>query len=289
MIPFLTSPSFHLGPVTVHTFGLIIAVAVWVGVSMSIPLYKQAALDTAVGEKLNIWIGVLAVLGAHLFSVVFYFPQQLAADPWLLFRLWEDISSFGGMLGGLVGAALFLWWRNPALPSNTRWKYLDVVAFVFPFSHAIGRIGCSLAHDHPGTITSFPLAISLQTDAARQYITDVYVNAGMGAALPPGNVLPSLGFHDLGWYELLYLCVVLLPIMTVLYRRARQPGTMVLAFGILYLPVRFGLDFLRVADERYAGLTPGQWVALTAALLLPALYLNIRSRAAGSIPDIRAR
>ncbi|MEO7998784.1 MAG: prolipoprotein diacylglyceryl transferase family protein [Gemmatimonadaceae bacterium] len=278
MIPYLTSPSFHLGPVTIHLFGLIVAVAVWTGVTMASPQYKKSGLDVAIGERMNVWIGVAAVLGAHLFSVIFYFPEKVAADPWLLLRLWEDISSFGGMLGGLIGAGLFLWWRNPKMDATTRWGYLDVVAFVFPFSHAIGRVGCSLAHDHPGTISNFPLAVSLKTPAAQQFITDVYANAGLSSTLPPLNVLATMGFNDLGWYELLFMCAVVLPVITIMYNRARRPGTMVLTFGLVYLPVRFAFDFLRVSDERYLGLTPGQWVAVTAFLLLPVLYMRIRTR-----------
>ena len=284
MIPYLTSPSFHLGPLTVHAFGLIVALAVWTGVTIASPLYQKAGLDVATGERMNVWIGIAAVLGAHLFSVIFYFPEKLATDPWLLVRLWEDISSFGGMLGGLIGATLFLWWRNPTMDAATRWGYLDVVAYVFPFSHAIGRVGCSLAHDHPGTISNFPLAVSLKTPEAQQFIMDVYASAGLSSALPPANVLSTMGFNDLGWYELLYMCAVVLPVITILYRRARRPGTMVLAFGIVYLPVRFAFDFLRVSDERYMGLTPGQWVAGIAFLLLPVLYMRIRTRDVRTLP-----
>lgn len=289
MIPFLTSPSFHLGPITIHAFGLIVALAVWTGVTIASPLYKKAGLDVAVGERMNVWIGVLAVLGAHLFSVIFYFPEKVAADPWLLLRLWEDISSFGGMLGGLIGAALFLWWRNPKMDAVTRWSYLDVVAYVFPFSHAIGRVGCSLAHDHPGTISNIPLAVSLSTPQAQQFITDVYASAGLSSTLPPTDVLSTMGFNDLGFYELLYMCIVVLPVITVMYRRARRPGTMVLVFGLVYLPVRFAFDFLRVSDERYMGLTPGQWVAATSFMLLPLLYMGIRTRAVRTSAATTAR
>jgi hypothetical protein len=48
------------------------------------------------------------------------------------------------------------------------------------------------------------------------------------------------------------------------------------AFAALYLPVRFGFDMLRVADVRYAGLTPAQWVA---ALIMAALpFVAVRHR-----------
>ena len=284
MIPYLAAPSFKLGPLTIHAFGLIVAIAVWVGVTMVQPRYLRAGLDGAVGERLNIWMGVVAVLSAHLFSVLFYFPNKLKADPLLLLRVWEDISSFGGMVGGLIGATVFLWLRNPKMPSLTRWKYIDTLASVFPFALAIGRVACSFAHDHPGTVTTFPLAISLRTEEAQEFITGVYANSGRSAELPAPNVLATMGFHDMGWYELLYLSLVVLPVIAILNKRARRPGSMLLAFGLMYLPMRIAFDFIRVSDKRYSGLTPGQWVAGLSLFLLPLLYLRVKSHAVVPAP-----
>ncbi len=85
-----------------------------------------------------------------------YFREKLRDDPWLLLRTWEDISSFGGMLGGIAGALLFFATRAEESERRARLLFLDAVAFVFPAALAIGRLGCSLAHDHPGTVTISP-------------------------------------------------------------------------------------------------------------------------------------
>lgn len=219
-----------------------------------------------------------AFLGAHLFSVLFYFPEKVAANPLVLLKLWEDVSSFGGILGGSLALWLFFRLRMPSLGAATRWAYLDVVAFVFPIGLMIGRVACSLAHDHPGTITSFPLAVSLESPRAQSYIRDVYASAGRLGELPPAGELARLGFNDLGWYELLYLAVVVVPAFMLIDRKPRHAGTFLLAFIGLYMPVRFLLDFLRVSDVRYVGLTPAQWVAAVALLCLPTL-LTARHRA----------
>lgn len=41
------------------------------------------------------------------------------------------------------------------------------------------RLGCAFAHDHPRTVTTFPLAISLRTGAALDYISGDYGAAGL--------------------------------------------------------------------------------------------------------------
>ena len=279
MIPYVEQPSFSLGPVTVHAFGLIVATAVFAGLAMGRRRFQRLGLDLALGEGLAGYAVVAGFAGAHLFSVLLYFPEKVAANPLVLLKFWEDISSFGSILGGLLGIWLFLQRRARHLSPQQRWAYLDVAAFVFPFSLAVGRIACALAHDHPGTVTAFPLAVSLGRADARAYIAGVYDAARRLAELPPAAALATLGFHDLGWYEFLYLAAVVLPAFLLLDRRPRSPGFFLSAFVLLYAPVRFGLDFLRVSDVRYAGLTPAQWVALAMLAALLAAVVRRRRRA----------
>ena len=61
------------------------------------------------------------------------------------------------------------------------------------------------------------------------------------------------------------------------HRGLHRPGTFLVAFIALYMPVRFALDFLRVSDVRYAGLTPAQWAALAALAALPLVVRRVRA------------
>lgn len=262
MIPFIEQPSVSIGPLTLHAFGAIVAASVLVGLELGRRRFRRLQLNAGIGETLAWWTLAGGFLGAHLFSLLFYFPGEINRDPLKLLKIWEDISSFGGIVGGLGAAWLYLYCYAPGLSAGERRRYVDALAFVFAIALTIGRIACSVAHDHPGTITTFPLAISLESDAARAYILDVYQSARRAADLPPPSLIPRLGFHDLGWYEFLYLFFVIVPAMLVVDRKPRHPGTFFVLFMLLYLPVRFGLDFLRVADARYAGLTPAQWAAV---------------------------
>lgn len=281
MIPYLEQPTLRLGPVTLAAFGVIVGIAVAAGLQLGARRMRALGLDPAFGERLGWWVLVGGFLGAHLFSVLLYFPEKVARDPLVLLRVWEDISSFGGMIGAVLALALLFALRGRHLDAPTRWAYVDVAAFVFPVSLMIGRLACALAHDHPGTVTGFPLAISLEEADARAFVARTYASAGRADELPDAGTLASLGFHDLGWYEFLYLAAVVVPVVFVLRRAERRvgahrPGRYLLAFLALYLPVRFALDFLRVSDVRYAGLTPAQWAALAGLAALPALAVRFR-------------
>jgi phosphatidylglycerol:prolipoprotein diacylglycerol transferase len=249
MIPYFDQPVWHFGPITIHAFGVTVAAAFWLGMTLAQRRFARLGLDATTGQRLGTWTIVGGIAGAHLFSLLFYFPEKLLANPLTVFRVWEDISSFGGMIGGVLGAGLFFSVRATAEERRNALAYLDVIAFVFPASLAVGRFGCALAHDHPGKTTTFPLAIRL----------------------PDGTA-----FHDLGLYEFLFLTLVMVPAFALLDRRRRPAGFFLAAFAAIYMPVRFGLDTLRTADARYIGLTPAQWTAALIVATLP--FVAIRNR-----------
>jgi phosphatidylglycerol:prolipoprotein diacylglycerol transferase len=275
MIPYFPQPGYHLfGPVTVHAFGAIVAVAVIVGWQMVVARARAKGLDPELVQDLLSYVVLSGFVVAHLYSVLAYFPKEAMEDPLLLLKFWENISSFGGFAGGLLGLWLFFRFKARAVDETTRLRYLDVVAYVFPFAWAIGRIACTVAHDHPGTVTSFPLGISLKSPEAQAYIAFFYREAGRLAELPPPALLAKMAFHDLGWYEFLYMSWLMVPAFLALGRKPRPPGTFLIAFLLLYVPARFFLDFLRIGDARYLGLTPGQYAGI--AVFLAAIFFMVR-------------
>ena len=278
IIPYFEQPSLRLGPVTIHAFGVIVAISVLLGLALTRRRFARLGLDPTIGNGLVGYALVAGFVGAHLFALLLYMPHEVAANPLKIFKVWEDISSFGGILGGALGTALYLKLRAGPLTSNQRLAYFDALAFVFPLALTVGRLACTVAHDHPGTVTRFPFAISLSSDAARAYITAIYERAGRLAELPAPSALSLMGFHDLGWYEFLFLALLVAPLVLIADRRPRHTGFFVRLFLLLYLPTRFLLDFLRVGDARYLGLTPAQHVAVAGILVLTVREIWRRQR-----------
>lgn len=272
MIPYFEQPTLDVGPLTLHAFGSIVAAAVLLGIEVGRRRLQRLQWRTPVDENIVWYIVVGGLLGAHWFSLLFYFPDKVLRDPLSLLRVWEDLSSFGSMVGGLIGLWLFFRRREQRLTTSERFAVADVVAVSFAVALTLGRVACAVAHDHPGTVTDVPVAISLDTAEAREYIVDVYRGAGRAHELPPAPELARLGFHDLGWYEFLYLAVFVSPLMVLAGRQTWPPGRLLVLFIALYMPARFLLDFLRVADERYGALTPAQWSALAFLAAAPWLW-----------------
>jgi phosphatidylglycerol:prolipoprotein diacylglycerol transferase len=251
MLPHIEQPKLPLGPLTIHAFGALVATGVIVGAEVLRRRATRDDLDPNYVQRLITWVLVGGFAGAHLVDRFVYFPAETLENPWTILMVWQGISSFGGFLGGAIGAVAFL--RRVRLPNRTMlWRYLDVVAYGLPFGWLFGRIGCFLALDHPGTPTTFFLG----------------EDNGHGVAI-----------HNLGLYEAIYT-VVIIAVMVLVGRRPQPPGTLVGVLAVIYAPIRFMLDFLRVRDVRYGGLTPGQWGALTALGLGLYIIAQARRRAA---------
>ena len=249
MIPYIEPPALDLGPITIHAFGVLVALALVVGLEMFRRRATRSGLDAGVASRLSGWVLIAGVLGAHLVDRLFYNLGETLADPLSLFAVWEGISSFGGMLGGILGAWLFFR-RHPQ--GHDTWRYLDAMAYAVPVAWLIGRIGCFLAFDHVGLPTGFFLGQEYRDGVVR---------------------------HNLGLEEALYWIPVA-AMVAYLGRRPRTPGVLAATVAILYAPGRFLLDFLRVSDDRVGGLIVSQYAAI--ALFLVGLCFLVRKAGPGS-------
>ncbi len=283
MIPYFPQPTLPLaGPLAIHAYGVMVASAILLGSWLAGRRIERSGLSREAGAGISLYAVVSGLAFAHWVSVLAYTPRQALEDPLSLLRVWESLSSFGGFFGGLLGIWLFFLRGRPRIAREDRIRYLDAVSFAFfPFAWTVGRLGCALAHDHPGRITTFPLGIRIGTPEAVSYITAKYAEAGMRAALPPPSSLAGMAFHDLGWYEFLYCLLVAVPLFLGLDRKARPPGFFPALFLLTYAPVRFGLDFLRIADPRHFGLTPGQFFCVPAFLGGAVLLRGVRRKRRG--------
>ncbi len=179
---------------------------------------------------------ILGAVGGHLVHLFLYHPEELTTKgPLQILRLWDGLSSLGGLLGGFLGVAItFAYRRVP------KWNYGDAFALGVAPGWGVARLGCFAVHDHPGIRSDFFLAVDF-----------------------PGG--PR---HDLGLYDALWL-FVLTAVLYALDGRGLLKNRLIAVLAVGYGAVRFGFDFLRAregdlsyVDGRYLGLTPGQFIAL---------------------------
>lgn len=220
-------PELSLGPLAISNFGVLAATGLLFGLYLLRRWCLRFGLDWRTLREGLAGIICLGGVSAHLVSVAVYFPRRLA-DPAVLLNPTTGLSLFGGMLG--VGLAAWLFLRRRGLPL---WRYADPLAYGLIGGNIFGRAGCFAIHDHPGERSDFFLAVEI--DGIRR--------------------------HDLGFYEIWVMLALFVAISWWARHRRPRDGSVLALAAIVYAPVRFLLDFSRIQDVTYGGLTPGQWFA----------------------------
>ena len=257
LIPFFEPVKFDLGFITIHGFGIMVALGLYLGTENAMAKARRDGLDPDIINRVVTWMIVGIFVGGHLGHAFFYEPHRIAEEgPIYLLKVWDGLSSFGGFFTTALLCWLFFRKENrrvrkankdrrdddkPKLLAVRASHYGDCVIYGFPMAFGLGRVGCFMAHDHPGSETDFWLGVKgiCQSDW--------------------GNV--ALACHDLGLYEAIWACS-LIPIVKWLDKKGRFPGFYLAFIPMYYTPFRLYFDSLRTADVKYSGLTPAQYGTL---------------------------
>jgi phosphatidylglycerol---prolipoprotein diacylglyceryl transferase len=252
-LPFFSLPTLDIG-IPLQPFGIIVATGVLIGAEILRRYGFRYNVDDEDIRSLTMWVIVTGFLGAHVLDILMYEQDRLSAEgPVLLLKMWDGISSFGGFVGGAFGYIFWVWWKRmtPGLIADT------VGVGLLP-AFSIGRIGCTIVHDHIGRATSSSLGV----DYPRSELVarGVYDELGGHGAI--------IRAHNLAMYELAYLIPVNIFILWLAFQKKKRlpAGFIAVMIGLLYAPVRFFIEFWRLntSDPRYAGFTFAQWMSITA-------------------------
>ena len=239
MIPYFELPQLNL-PAGLHIdiFGVLSAIGIFTGAALAAKKAREYSPgDDRPLQDVVVWAVGFGLAGGHFLHLFGYHPELLKGDPFVVLRVWEGLSSMGGVLGSLVG--IFLFFRRNKIPLM---PYVDAIALGAAPGWAIARIGCFFVHDHPGVRTDFPLAVDFPV-------------ATFGGPR-----------HDLGLYDVFVLGGIAL-VLHLMARKRPPQGRIMGMLAVTYSTCRFFLDFLRASDlgfvdRRYAGLTPAQYIVV---------------------------
>ena len=208
---------FEAGPVTVYSYGLMIALGVILTFVVAQKRAKNYGLDPDAIFYMGAWGLLAGILGAKL---LFYLTEikEIIKDPSLLLNVSEGFVVYGGIIGGILGAYIYAKIKKIDILA-----YFDLAVPSIAFAQGFGRIGCLLAGCCYGKETSGAFSITFHTSAF----------APNGVALVPTQIYSSI--LDFLHYGLLLLIL----------RSQKKDGETAAAYLIFYSAGRFVLEFFR--------------------------------------------
>jgi phosphatidylglycerol---prolipoprotein diacylglyceryl transferase len=250
VIPYTTFPTIELGPLTLRTFGLMVALGVLVGAWLAATYAERFGINRDETYRVATWMVLAGIVGARLTWAATH--TDAIDNPIDVIAIWEGGIQFsGGFIAALiVGLPFFKRWSR-----LQRWRVLDGFSFGLAIGLALGRVGCYSVGEHFGRTSDFFLANRYDGGEVREpTLGDRPLNIGTT-------------FHNTALYELLWLLVLFVGMGFVVWRARRKgrevkAGTLVGSFIAYYGVARFLTDTLRVNDERTLHMTGAQWMCL---------------------------
>lgn len=253
-------PFIHIGPVTLGTYGVFVAIALLCAffVLRADLARRKLAADA---ESIIGITGLAGLVGARLYHLL-ETPRDFFADPWPLLFSTMGFAWFGSVIAGFLALLL--------LARKFRMKVLlmlDVAAPAAALGYGVGRIGCLISGDGDyGVPTSLP----------------------WGMSFPNGIVPTTQRVHPTPIYEFL----IALGIFWILWRlgarwmaTAAPAGKVFAAYLVLTGIARFLVEFIRINPRSFFGMTNAQAASLGSIIAGALLLLSLRH----SPPPVKSR
>jgi phosphatidylglycerol:prolipoprotein diacylglycerol transferase len=254
---------FHIGSFSQSTYGVLVALAFLVALSLISRLARRAGINSDAAVNLGILCGLSAIVGAKIMMFLVDIPYYMR-NPGEIFSL-SSLQAGGVFYGGLIAAliASVIYIRRHHLPPL---QTADVFAPGIELGHAIGRIGCFAAGCCWGAPTKLPWGVTFTNPVAGQT-----VGVPLGIPLHPTQLYESAA--EFAIFGILFWRI----------RRPHAPGAIISLYLILYSTARFLVEFVRDHPGEptpFGGaLNTSQWISL-GLFALGAVYYVRRKRLA---------
>lgn len=251
----MISPYIEIGPLKVHFYGLIIAVAIYLGYLLA----KRRAHFYKVPLSLfdNTWLLLplfFSIVGARIYHVLDFW-EFYVQDPQRIFRITSGgLGILGALSGFTIGLFIFAKMKKQSLLT-----LLDLAAPSLILGQAIGRIGNWINQEGFGPPTNLPWKVFIDP-AKRPYI---YKDSNY--------------FHPTFFYEAA-LDFVIFFIILLLTKKLEKTGQLFGLYLVLYSLGRFLVEFLRDDTWQIQGVKVAHLIAVCGVIVGITLLLFQKSR-----------
>lgn len=219
---FQSSPIFfQAGSVKIYYYGLIIVLAVFLGLWIMVFLSKKKGLKSDDVFDLFFWVVVLGILGARLYNVFILNWDYYQNNLFDIFKIWQGgLAIHGAIIFGVITLLVRCLKKKICFL-----RILDIGVVVLAFGQALGRWGNFFNQELFGHPVSWGIPIDL-------------INR-------PSGFESFEFFHPAFLYESI-LNFILFLILFFLVRKDVRIGIPTLIYFLGYGLIRFFMEFIRI-------------------------------------------
>ena len=217
---------FNIGSLHIQYYGLIMAIAMAVGVVVACLNAKKRGLTSNDILILACYVLPLAVIGARIYYVIFSLDEF--SSFWQVFEIWNGgLAIYGGVIGGAVAIMLYC-----LIHKKNFFAVADIAVVSLILGQAIGRIGCFFSGCCYG--------IEVTNQAHMWFPLSTQIN--------------GVWHYSTFFYESFWDFLVFAALMLVLYlgKKIQENGVVMSLYFILYGVGRAWIEALR-GDSLYLG------------------------------------
>jgi phosphatidylglycerol---prolipoprotein diacylglyceryl transferase len=255
------------GPVTIYSYGVLLAAAYLLGLWLGVRRARAAGLDGNKVLDLGIWVIIAALVGAK--GLLFIVDFEHFTSSWQEFT--TLLRSGGVFYGGLIAAIFVCIWQLKKHRLHL-WTSGDLFAPGIALGYMVGRLGCLLAGCCYGKPTDVPWAITFTNPLAANVGTPLGVHLHPTQLYEAGAELLILGF-----------------LLTIERRGRAFAGRTFWLYMLLYAISRFIIEFYR-GDPRgmVLGVSTSQFISLILGPLSLAMLVYL-ARTTPPVPTAGVR
>lgn len=232
-----------IGPVTIHTYGFMMAVGVAFGLWFLFAQAKKQGLDAVRLIDMAFYTIIISLIGAKaaLFAGNFSYYMKYPSE---LFNLARSGGVFqGGLLFGFIFALWYL--HRHHIPT---WKAADIIGPALALGHGFGRIGCFTAGCCFGRECDVPWGVTFHNEYAHN-LTGIPLEI----FLHPAQLYEAV----LNFTNFLILFLVM--------KRKKFDGQVLSLYIINYSVIRYFVEFYRGdhPDKAFLIQNPSPYLSLS--------------------------
>ncbi len=236
---------FQFGPLTIYSFGALMALAALTAAWVVHPELKRNGYDPELASTMVFAAAVGGLIGARGLFIIEEWGS-FVRSPWDYIFTGAGFTWYGGLLGGMLAVSWVV--RKHKIP----WlKAADIAAPALAVAYGVGRLGCHVAGDGDwGVVTDVPWGVAY----TRAIIG--WVNPNTGVPYPPG-----VRVHPTPIYEFIE-SMIIFGILWALRKKGYTPGALFWLYLVLAGLARVSVEFWRINPVIAFGVTEAQWFGL---------------------------